>query len=62
VKEGDITDFGCHQCSVIVNHLNMEGKLDGKLSQAIVDKSEKQEEEMESDIIAQITKFNQLFS
>ncbi len=38
IVEGDITDFSCHQAPVIVNHLNMEGKLDGKLSQAIVAK------------------------
>ena len=62
IVKGDITDFNYHQCPVIVNHLNMEGKLAGKISQTIVAKSGKTQKQMEADIKAQITKFNQLFS
>jgi len=62
VVKGDITDFSCHQCPVILNHLNMEGKLNGKISRAIVAKSGKPQKEMENDIKQQAEKFNKLFS
>ena len=59
---GDITNFSCHKFPVIINHLNMEGKLDGKISQAIVVKSGKSQQAMENDIKQQSKKFNELFS